>query len=309
MRCVPRTTAWGIYNPLRRRNLNVRRKFWRGEPQLEGSVASSSICLLDWFTTRKQNGNLRRMSGSTSNSGRRGGGTSYYRIEVADEVSFMCSVIDAAVEREICLIQVEPTLIPFMRAGYTKALQESMEHTNPDRRTQLDRALKQVNDEEMRSLRLYAAGKISDEVWEGFWAEWEDRRQGLRRALEFAEQEHWVHVNNLDLALEIIARIGTLYNQLERSNQKELLRQIVERVIVNDDGQVSLELRPPFGYLNTLVEGIRCEKSRIETTVKRGRNATKNDEENFPTVFAEQSSRVVQLVSTGWMPSEPTRWA
>src|SRR5690606_11370829 len=203
---------------------------------------------------RQQNGELRRMSGSTSSAGRRSGGTPYYRIEGAGEASFLCAVIDAAVEREIRLIQVEPALIPLIRTSYTRELQACMGHARPHRRSQLQLALKQVDDEEARAVRLYAAGKISDEIWEGMWTEWQDRRQTIQRTLETMQYAQQVHVDNLDLALEIIAKIGTLYNQLERSNQKELLRQVVERVIVDDDGQVSLELRTPFGYLNTLVD-------------------------------------------------------
>ena len=250
---------------------------------------------------RQSNGKLRRMTGSTSNAGRRGGGTSYYRIEGAGEASLLCSLIDAAVEREICLIQIEPALIPFIRASYTKEIQAYMGQARPDRRSQLQLALKQVDEEEARAARLYAAGKISDEIWEGMWTEWQDRRQTIQRTLETMQYEQQVHIDNLDLALEIIAKIGTLYNQLERSNQKELLRQVVERVIVDDDGQVSLELRTPFGYLNTLVDDIKREKPRIEKTVKRGRKATKNAGEIPPGVSPELSSSHVQSVSTTWI--------
>ncbi len=260
---------------------------------------------------RRKDGKLRRMSGSTSNAGRHGGGTPYYRIEGAGEASFLCAVIDAAVEREICRIQVDPDLIPLIRASYTKDLQESMGHVRPDRRSQLQLALKQVDDEEARAIRLYAAGKISDEIWESMWVEWQDRRQTIQRTLETMQQDHQVHVNNLDLALEIIARIGTLYNGLQRSDQKELLRQVVERVIVEDDGQVSLELRTPFGYLNTLVDDIKRGQSRVEKPVKRGRHTTKNAGDVSPGVSPELSSSHVQLVSAArirtWDPSVNSR--
>lgn len=73
---------------------------------------------------RRKDGKLRRMSGSTSNAGRCGGGTAYYRIEGAGEASFLCAVIDTAVEHQIQRIQVEPNLIPLIRSNYTKELQE-----------------------------------------------------------------------------------------------------------------------------------------------------------------------------------------
>lgn len=63
---------------------------------------------------------------------------------------------------------------------------------------------------------------------------------------------------------------------LQRSDQKELLRQVVERVIVDDDGQVTLELRSPFAYLNALVDDIRRANISAAKTVKRERRAAKN---------------------------------
>lgn len=159
--------------------------------------------------------------------------------------------------------------------------------------------LKQIDDEEARIARLLASGKISDAVWDSLWSEWQDRRQTIHRTLETMQHEQQVHIDNLDLALEIIARMGTLYNGLQRSDQKELLRQVVERVIVDDDGQVSLELRSPFGYLNTLVDDIKREKPRVEKSVKRGRHAIKNAGEVSPGVSPEQCSSSDQFVSTG----------
>lgn len=250
---------------------------------------------------RYSNGKLRRLSGSTSNAGRSGGGTPYYRIEEAGAPSFLCVEIDTAVELEVQCIQVDPNLIPIIRASYTHELKERMGHSRPDQHAQLQAALKQVDDEESRMARLVASGKISEETWESLWTEWQDRRQAIRRALETMHQEHQVHIDNLELALQIIARIGTLYNGLQRSDQKELLRQVVERVIVNDEGTVTLELRAPFGYLRTLVDDIKRVDARIEKSTKRGRKATKNGESSSLAVSPETSSSLIQPCSTTWI--------
>jgi hypothetical protein len=64
----------------------------------------------------------------------------------------------------------------------------------------------------------------------------------------------------LDAALTIIAKVGILYGKLERSDQKDLLRQMIERVVVNPEGMiVRLELLPPFSYLRHVTE--RVQKS------------------------------------------------
>jgi DNA invertase Pin-like site-specific DNA recombinase len=250
---------------------------------------------------RRKDGLQRKLTGSTSNAGRRSGGTPYYRIDGAGQVSFLCSVIDTAVAEYVRRIQVDPDLIPLVRASYTKELQDYMGHSRPDQRAQMQLMLKQIDEEEARSLRLYATGKISQEIWEGMWSEWQDRRQIIQRTLETMQQEHQIHIDNLDMALQMIAKIGTLYNDLQRSERKELLRQVVERVIVDDDGQVILELRSPFAYLNAMVDGIRRANLSAEKTVKHGRTARKNVGSVSPAVYLEQCSSYAQFVSAAWI--------
>ena len=64
-------------------------------------------------------------------------------------------VIDAAVENEILAeFRSIVNLLPLIRASYTKELQERWD-TRPDRRSQLEFALKHVDEEEARIGRLY----------------------------------------------------------------------------------------------------------------------------------------------------------
>ena len=46
------------------------------------------------------------------------------------------------------------------------------------------------------------------------------------------------HIDNLDAALHIISRIGVLYHQLERKQQKKLLREVIDRIVVDAEGTV-----------------------------------------------------------------------
>jgi hypothetical protein len=80
---------------------------------------------------RYSDGRMRRMSGSTSNAGRSGGGTPYYRIVEPGAPSFLCVAIDTAVEKKILAIQVDPDLMPLIRASYTHKLQEKLGHSRP----------------------------------------------------------------------------------------------------------------------------------------------------------------------------------
>ena len=209
------------------------------------------------FYSKSERGGLVRLTGSTSNAGRPKGGTPYYRVASAGGASFLCRDVDDQIHSELTRIQVDPEMLPLIRASYTHELAQKLGHLKPDERIQIEVALKAVDEEEARMARLFASGKITDAIWDNLWAEWQDRRQKLRQSLETVQQEQEYHINNLDTALGIIAKIGVLYNSLERNDQKELLRQVVERVTVNTEGTVKLELRTPFAYLKDLTDEIR----------------------------------------------------
>ena len=49
----------------------------------------------------------------------------------------------------------------------------------------------------------------------------------LRENQEAAERSSAYHLDNLDTALHIIVKIGVIYHQLERSQQKKLLREVI----------------------------------------------------------------------------------
>lgn len=231
-----------------------------------------------------------RLSGSTSNAGRSGGGTAYYRLAAAGGVSFPCREVDARVAAELARIQVDPDLLPLIRAAYTNDLNTRIGDARQDERARLQAVLQATDEEETRTARLYAAGKISDAVWDGLWAEWQDRRRQVRRMLETLSVSQQVHVDNLEMALQIIAQIGTLYNDLQRKDQKELLRQMVERVVVNHEGIVRLELRAPFAYLKDLTDEVRTmsERSGVSREKKAGGECS-------PASRVQQSSTWFQL--------------
>ena len=53
-------------------------------------------------------------------------------------------------------------------------------------------------------------------------------------------------------------KIAVLFKRLDASSQKDLLREIVERVVVDPGGKVlRIELVPPFSYLHGLSDRIR----------------------------------------------------
>jgi hypothetical protein len=154
-------------------------------------------------------------------------------------------------------VQVQPDLVPSLRTAYTQEIAQVMGHLRPDEHEQLMNALKSIDEEEVRALRLYVAGKITESIWDEQWQEWQDRRARIRLNLKQLDGEKQVHVENLDVALNIIAQVGIMYNLLDGNERKELLHHMVERVIVDSAGRVRLELRAPFLYLQELTEQMR----------------------------------------------------
>ncbi len=219
-----------------------------------------------------------KLTGSTSNTRRSGGGTSYYCIPRSD-LNILCRTVDQQIPIELMKIQVDPDLLPRIRESYTEELAHKLGHLRRSDREELEAALKAVDAEESRMARLFATGKITEQIWDNLWEEWQDRRRTLRVNLEALQQKREYHINNLDTALTIIAKVGILFNKLERSDQKELLRQMVERVVVNPEGTIMrLELLPPFSYLRQVTERVRKQRGgavagKTKTSVKAGQGS------------------------------------
>ena len=55
---------------------------------------------------------------------------------------------------------------------------------------QLEDALKAISEEETRTARLYTIGKITDEVWDSLWQEWQDKRRSNQISLVSLYRQH-----------------------------------------------------------------------------------------------------------------------
>jgi hypothetical protein len=69
-------------------------------------------------------------------------------------------------------IQVDPELIPLIRESYSDELARKLGHLRPSECDELQASLRAVDEEEARMARLFAAGKITERVWDNLWVEW-----------------------------------------------------------------------------------------------------------------------------------------
>ncbi len=205
---------------------------------------------------RREDGSEIALTCSKPNASRKSGGTPYYCIP-SSRTNLPCAVVEDSLAAEIARIQVDPALVPQIRDHYTRDLEERLGYSRPEERRKLEAALEDIKQEESRAARLYAAGRISDDIWEELWQDWCDRRTKLITSLDSLERTKETHISNLDAALDIISKMGVRYGQLDAPQQRQLLQEVVERVIVNADGEViDLELLPPFGYLQHVKEKV-----------------------------------------------------
>ena len=203
---------------------------------------------------------LYRLQCSKSNTHRPGGGTAHYRLE-RQPIHFLCTDIDQQLVSFLQRVQIDDVYLPFIREHYIHEVSDKLGRLRPDERSDIERTLRQVDDEEARVLRLYAEGKISEERWNDLSLEWHDRRHRLRTNLALLEQRCETYVSDLDDALNIISKLGIIYETLPRTKQKDLLCNVVERVVVNLEGKIErVELLPPFAYLTEVNEkvGVSC---------------------------------------------------
>ena len=193
-----------------------------------------------------------RMTGSTPSSSRPGGGTPYYHAADQKSVNIPCRIVDANLRNQLHAIQIQEKFLPDLRAAYTQHVEAHLEEKADDR-TALQAALKRIDEEEERTARLFASGRISESIWDTLWAEWNDQRARIRQSIESLGAKKEAHLDNLESAINLLAKLGILYDRLAQQERKFLLKQIVKKIVINLEGMiVKVEFYPPFSYLNEL---------------------------------------------------------
>ena len=119
----------------------------------------------------------------------------------------------------------------------------------------LNQALELAKDKELNLWRGYTQHGMHNDVYMKLAQEVQSERERIENALQSLYQENSSRIEDLDMALDILSQIGERYPQLDRETQREVLRKLVSKVILNAQGKVNrLELLPPFVYLSAIAE-------------------------------------------------------
>jgi DNA invertase Pin-like site-specific DNA recombinase len=196
-----------------------------------------------------------KLTCSMPNANRDRGGVPYYCIP-SSNVNFLCHEIDSQVASWMHNIQVDDKYLPRIREAYVTELEGRVGTRHSSERSALEKALKDLADEELRCARQHAKKQLSDETWDILWREWQDQRSAIKATLEAMDRNCEVHIATLDDALRLVSKAGILFDRLPQAGQQDLLRHVVKRVIISPEGQiVRMELRTPFSYLYRLAAG------------------------------------------------------
>jgi hypothetical protein len=81
----------------------------------------------------------------------------------------------------------------------------------------------------------------------------QDERNRIEQALRIIEQDQSEFIDNLDAALAVIAEVAERYPLHTPERQRDILEQMVSRVVINPEGRIiRIELKAPFDYIDGL---------------------------------------------------------
>jgi hypothetical protein len=173
------------------------------------------------------------------------------------KVHIPCSVVDDQIPQWLRAISVDPELVPAIRSIYEEEVKKSSNNDRETKISELTRQRSQLKDEEARLGRLHITGKMSEETYNQLRREWQEKLRHLELTLAEFVREVTFHLDDLDAALALMAKMTDLYHRLDKKKQGILLQILAKQIIVDTDGEIiEHELNSPFVYLRSLVQGL-----------------------------------------------------
>ncbi len=196
-------------------------------------------------------GSIRKLTCGKPNANRARGGVSYYCIPSSNQ-NFLCHVVDEQMPVHLEAIQISPDLLPLIRQAYlSDVARYTCDHDRE--RQELDAALNRLELKEVNLWRAFTEHGMRAPIYEKLSREYEDERIYIQRAIQALQQDQAEYITNLDSALMVIAEIADHYLLHTPQRQRDILKQMVSRVVINPEGRiVRIEWKPPFDYLDGL---------------------------------------------------------
>ena len=144
-----------------------------------------------------------------------------------------------------------------MLLPFSKEVKNATSNDQGAKIAESNRQLSQLKDEEARLGGWYITGKLGEETYNHLRLEWQEKLRRLELSLVELERDASLHLDDLDAALALMAKISNLFPRLEEKPRSTLLQILVKRIIVDANGEIiDYELNAPFVYLHSLVQGL-----------------------------------------------------
>ena len=208
--------------------------------------ARTNFYLLTPFLYVQSNNSLYRLTGSTPNASRKGGGTPYY--ENSDVgIRFQCHQIDHQLPAYLKRLTVSSELIPSLRHLLLNDPDFSS-FSNPLHELQKKRD--DLINREIITIRELSLLSVSSETWATITSEIAYQRRSVEEEIEKLKLTHAPLSYDLDTAISILSHLSVLYDKIDPIEQRNLLSFLLKSVIVDSAGLIqSIEWLSPFELL------------------------------------------------------------
>ena len=197
---------------------------------------------------------LRKLTCGMPNFNRKRGGVAYYCVP-SSATNYLCHKIDPQITDHLASIQISPELLPQIRQTYLSDVHRYTKDIGRERRA-LETRRRKLDEKELNLWRAFTDHGMRPQIYEQLTRECEEERENLTVLLKHVEAEQGDSIENLDAALHVLAEIGERYVNCVAEQQRAILLQMVERVILTAEGQVRrIEWKPPFCYIQGLKDG------------------------------------------------------
>jgi DNA invertase Pin-like site-specific DNA recombinase len=213
-------------------------------------------------------GRLQKLTCGKPNANRARGGVAYYCIPRSNQ-NFLCHQVNGQILEHIQAIEVNPQQLPAIRKAYLADVARYTRDTAKERKA-LEARVRKLEEKELNLWRAFTDHGMRGNIYEQLTRECQEERIRVDGMLTQLEAEEADHVTNLDAALAVIAQIGEKFAKCSEQQQRAILLQLVERVVINAKGRIKrLELKPPFKYLVDLED----QTNGGESSFKSAKNA------------------------------------
>ena len=210
---------------------------------------------------------LRKLTCSMPNANRERGGVAYYCVPSSPN-NFLCHRIDGQIFDHLQRLQIDPQLLPELRRGYLADVTRYTKDIGRERRA-LETRQRKLDEKEMNLWRAFTDHGMRPQIYESLAKECQAEREKLKALLQRVVAERVDCVENLDAALQVLSEIGDHFMECVPEQQRAILLQMVERVIVTAEGQVrQIEWKPPFSYIQQLRDNKTGGQEKLKTARK-----------------------------------------